>query len=94
MVRVPGSARDSRRARGGASPAPAHSGHPDAGEVQETNGTHGLVLRIPGRGFYLEQLGGMTFGVPAEHQNQLVSANRWRAATMLAERVLGGADVL
>ena len=43
-----------------------------------------LVLRIPGRGFYLEQLGGMTFGVPAKHQNQLVSASRWRVATMLA----------
>jgi hypothetical protein len=38
-------------------------------------------------------LGGMTFGVPAEHQDQLVSAGGGRAAAMFAQRVLGGPDV-
>ena len=36
----------------------------------------------------------MTFGVPAEHQDQSVSAGRGRAAAMLAQRILGGLDVL
>src|SRR5688572_21913846 len=66
------------------------------GKVNTVNTPCAWSLRIPGRRLDLEQLRGVTFGVAAEHQDELIGGRhlRRRPSAVLAQRILRRPHVL